>query len=307
MYCMQLPTSRELTRRVLTHIKKTIKVKFRSLNPNEIDRLTATEAFEQVSQSFGVIAIWDSSDALHTNRHNQRTAFVVGLARGLDIPFLLLAEQNDRLPLDFDEIATRWSNFSDVANTMRAFREEVYEAQESFDEIKVDTDRFLDKVYCGDPAAENEAAHLSNYFLETEQFRLTLNGELNILLGRKGSGKTAIFLQARNRARIDKSNIVIDLQPEGYQLVRLKEFISDRLSEGARREFVASFWEYIVWLEIARKLLEKDERRARYDSTLLSKYEQLKTFYNVRVKGSGGLCGALRRVSESSGISFSSG
>ena len=68
-----------------------------------------------------------------------------------------------------------------------------------------------------------EATQLDTYFLETEQFRLTLTGDLNIILGRKGSGKTAIFLQARNKVRANKNNIVVDLAPEGFQLIKLKE------------------------------------------------------------------------------------
>ena len=287
VYLLQLSNKDELSRKVASQIKKTMKLRFRSLNPSEINRLTATEAFEQVSQSFGVIAIWDNSGNYHSIRQNQRNSFSIGLARGLEIPFLLLASESDRLPLDLDEIATRTANNYDLNETMRNFREEVYEAQESYVETRIDTGRFLDNVHCGDPAAENEAATLDSYFLETEQFRKTLGGDLNILLGRKGSGKTAIFLQTRNRTRSDRRNIVIDLQPEGYQLIRLKDFILDKLTGGARKEFIASFWEYIIWLELAAKLLEKDERRVRYDSRLFPDYDRLRDAYQQRVEGSG--------------------
>ena len=176
---------------------------------------------------------------------------------------------------------------SDVDRYLREFREQVYQAQESFTESRQSSDRFLDLVYCGDPAAENEAAHLDNYFLETEQFRLTMSGDLNIILGRKGSGKTAIFLQARDHTRTDKHNIVIDIQPEGFQLIKLKEFVIKQLSHGTRKEFIAAFWEYIVWLEIARKLLEKDEKRVRFNSRLIGPYDRLKGAYTQRVEGSG--------------------
>ena len=298
VYFLQLSNRDPLSRKVASQIKKTMKLRFRNLNPSEIDRLTASEAFEQVSQSFGVIAIWDSTGTSQSVRHNQRTSFSVGLARGLEIPFLLLASESDRLPLDLDEIATRTANNYDLAETMRAFRDEVYEAQESFVETRSDTRRFLDQVYCGDPAAENEAATLDGYFLETEQFRLTLGGELNILLGRKGSGKTAIFLQARDRTRADRRNVVIDLQPEGYQLIRLKEFILDKLTGGARKEFIASFWEYIIWLELAAKLLEKDEPRLRYDSRLFPAYDRLRDVYRQRVEGTGDFTERLEALVE---------
>ena len=298
VYFMHLSHKDELTRRVASQIKKTMKLKFRNFNPSEIDRLTASEAFEQVSQSFGVISIWDDSTSDQSFRQNQRTSFAIGLARGLEIPFLLLAAESDRLPLDLDEIATRTESSYDLVNIMRNFRDEVYEAQESFVETRIDTDRFLDRVYCGDPAAENEASTLDNYFLETEQFRLTLGGDLNILLGRKGSGKTAIFLQARDRTRSDRRNVVVDLQPEGYQLIRLKEFILEKLTGGARKEFIASFWEYIIWLELAAKLLEKDERRIRYDSRLIPAYDRLLDVYRQRVEGSGDFTERLEALVE---------
>jgi hypothetical protein len=147
--------------------------------------------------------------------------------------------------------------------------------------------RYLGIVHCGDPAEENEATQLDNYFLVTEQFRLSLNGELNIILGRKGSGKSAIFIQTRDKLRSDRDNIVVDLAPKGFQLIKLKEFILEQLSLGTRKEFIAAFWEYIVWLEIAYKLLEKDERRTRIDSRLIQPYNRLKAAYSQRVEGSG--------------------
>jgi hypothetical protein len=170
---------------------------------------------------------------------------------------------------------------------MRDFRDAVAEAQRSHVEVRPTAGRYLDAVYCGDPAAENEATQLDSYFLETEQFRLTLTGDLNIILGRKGSGKTALFLQARNKVRADKSNIVVDLAPEGFQLIKLRELILDQLSHGTRKEFIAAYWEYIIWLEIAYKLLEKDEQRVRRDSRILEAYERLKAIYEERVDSSG--------------------
>ena len=43
--------------------------------------MTAVEAFEQVSQSFGVIAIWH--EGKEAEKDHQRAAFVNGLARGM--------------------------------------------------------------------------------------------------------------------------------------------------------------------------------------------------------------------------------
>ena len=287
VYILQSSGIDDLLRRTVSGIKKIMRMRFRSFNPQEIDRLTATEAFEQVAQSFGVIAIWHDPTASEVLRQNQRAALAIGIARGLDIPFMLLASNTARLPLDLDELATGWAVVAHLDAKMRDFRDAVAEAQRSHVEVRPLAGRYLDTVYCGDPAAENEATQLDTYFLPTEPFRLTLTGELNIILGRKGSGKTAIFLQARDKVRADKNNIVVDLAPEGFQLIKLKELILDQLSHGTRKEFIAAYWEYIIWLEIAYKLLEKDERRVRYDSRILEPYERLKAAYEKRVDGSG--------------------
>jgi hypothetical protein len=287
IYIIQSVPIDDLLRRTISGIKKILHLRFRDFNPQEIDRLTATEAFEQVAQSFGLVTLWHADAAPQAFRQNQRASFAVGVAKGMDVPFLLLAHTSARLPLDLDELATRWSSISDVDPIMREFREAVAEAQQSYVDVRPVKGRYLDIVHCGDPAAENEATQLDTYFLETEQFRLTLNGELNIILGRKGSGKTAIFIQVRDKIRTDKNNIVIDLAPEGFQLIKLKEFILRQLSHGTRKEFLAAFWEYIVWLEIAYKLLEKDERRVRYDSRLIEPFTRLEAAYKQRVDGSG--------------------
>ena len=79
------------------------------------------------------------------------------------------------------------------------------------------------RLSVGDPMAENEMATLSNYFFLTDEYHRVLRGEVNLVVGRKGMGKTALFTQIREKIRSDKSNIVVDLKPEGYQLKKLKK------------------------------------------------------------------------------------
>jgi hypothetical protein len=103
----------------------------------------------------------------------------------------------------------------------------------------------------------------------------------------KAAARQRSLSKTRDKTRANKNNIVTDLSPEGFQLVKLKEFILERLSHGTRKEFIAAFWEYIVWLEIAYKLLEKDESRIQYDSRLIEPFGRLEAAYKQRVEGSG--------------------
>lgn len=297
LYFVQPSSSEDSLIRLSSAIKKRGRIRFRTFNPKEVDRLTATEAYNQVASSFGVVATWHSEHVSHAIRQNQRAAFVVGLAKGLDVPFRLIAADHLRLPLDLDEISTRISESSDVGSIIINLKEEMDSSSADYADFSPAPAGILSQIYCGDPAAENEMAILGDYFLETEEYNATVRGDVNLVSGRKGSGKTAVFIRTRDKIRSNKINIVVDLQPEGYQLLKLKEFALDKLSPGTRKEFLATFWEYIFWLEIAYKILEKDQLRASRDSDLLIRYEKLQALFNARVDtGAGDFSERLTRL-----------
>lgn len=300
VFILNPPQPMDWSLRIVSGVKKIARLKFRSFNPWEISRLNATEAYEQTVSSYGIIVFWLNGADDAAVRNNQRASFVFGLARGRNIPALLIAKDDMRLPLDLEDQATRWAQFSDLEKIVRVFRDDVADLQNDFIEKRDVGGPLISQVDCGDPIAENEASGLSEYFLRTDAYQRTLNGEANLLVGRKGSGKTAVLLQVRDRTRADRENIVIDLLPEGYQLVKLKEFILDQLARGARKEVIAAFWEYVLWLEIAYKLLEKDRQTAARDALLLKQYQELEQLFLARVDtGSGDFSERLKLLTAS--------
>jgi len=82
VYILQSSRIDDLLRRTISGVKKILRLRFRGFNPQEIDRLTASEAFEQVTQSFGLLAIWHDESAPESFRQNQRAALAIGIARG---------------------------------------------------------------------------------------------------------------------------------------------------------------------------------------------------------------------------------
>ena len=50
----------------------------------------------------------------------------------------------------------------------------------------------IKKIDLGDNIAENELIALNDYFVETPQFQDTLQSEYKLLVGRKGTGKSAL-------------------------------------------------------------------------------------------------------------------
>jgi hypothetical protein len=299
VFILQPPMPTGASQSATSAVKKLARLRFRNFNPTEVSRLNASEAYENVMSSFGVIVFWSDASGDEAVRNNERASFIYGLAKGRDIPVLLFAHQKSALPLDLHDQADRWWRTADIDKLVSDFRISVADLQNDFVLPKPHYEQLLERLNCGEPVAENEATALSDHFLETDGYKQTLEGHANVLVGRKGSGKTAIFLQVRDHTRVYKENIVIDLMPEGHQLIKMKEFIVNRSSLGARKEVIAAFWEYVLWLEIAYKLLEKDAARAHHDDKLLAQYRRLETLFRARVDtGTGDFSERLRRLAE---------
>jgi ABC-type transporter Mla maintaining outer membrane lipid asymmetry ATPase subunit MlaF len=84
----------------------------------------------------------------------------------------------------------------------------------------------------GAPAAERDIDKgLRDYFVESETFRRVLAGEKFVILGNRGSGKSAIFKMIAERERT-KGTHVIELTPENYSYEMLSSIMKNE-AEGA--------------------------------------------------------------------------
>jgi hypothetical protein len=137
-------------------------------------------------------------------------------------------------------------------------------------------------IWCWpDPAAENEAAILGAYYVTTDEYNKALSGMTRLAVGRKGSGKTALFFRLRDKIRNDHQNVVLDLKPDGYQLKRFKFMVLDVVEEAVKEHVATAFWEYVLLLEICYKLLEKDRQVHTRDHTIYEPYRRLASLYET--------------------------
>jgi len=267
--------------RIVSRIKKA-RYLYRSFDPNEQPRLSANDAINQVAQSHGVVIPLLSSSAVGAEVHNMRGAFLAGLANGMEKALCILQHGEDPVPLDYRDFVSTSFHPNDINERIADFAGCVAEAFQQ--ETKVDSsteDTFLQSLDLGSTSAENEMRTLESYYLKTDQFLKSLRGEANIIVGRKGSGKSAIFLQVRDRERNKKGNIVLDLKPDGYKLIKFKELILSFLEEGTFQHTIMAFWEYVLLLEICYKILEKDRELHKHDHNLYESYNVLADLYHA--------------------------
>jgi HEPN domain-containing protein len=281
VYVIEPLDGSDVDRMIISRLKKA-RYRYRSFNPLEESRLSATDAVRQTAASAGVLtSLQDPSEAPSAHIHNLHSLFVAGLADGMGKPSLILAPKGYQAPLDVRDDVKTYAFPDDIGSRINDFSLEVTEYLQEIDPAPFDTETLLQSLRIGDPTAENEMTTLGNYYLRTDEFTRAQKGDVNLVVGRKGSGKTALFIQLRDKLRSDKRNVVVDLKPEGYQLLKLKEEILKFLTEGSRQHLLTAFWDYLLLLEVAHKILEKDQRVYKHNHTIRELYRELKDAYEV--------------------------
>lgn len=265
--------------RMLSRVKKA-RLQFRSFDPEEHGRLAAGEAIDNVAQSLGVVTSLLPSIRVGAEVHNFRAAFIAGLAMGMDKALLLLQEGEDPVPLDYRDLVQVFHSPDQINQHIADFSTEVAaRLQSEAIDVVEEPQTFLARLNLGASSAENELRELGKYYLETDEFRRVLRGEVRVVTGRKGAGKTALFLQVRDRLRSHRSSVVLDLRPEGFQLLKFKERVLDYLEGGTKEHTITAFWEYLLLLETCHKILAQDEVQHMRNPNLYEPYRRLADAY----------------------------
>lgn len=286
VYILNTPQTNAAMLAIAGRVKKA-RLGFKSFIPQEESRLSAIKAVADVSECLGVIVPLLPTNFVDSEVHNIRAAFISGMAYGLGKIALILQPPDGPAPLDVRDIVKTYSQADDIADHIAEFALDVTERLQADDPLPLPKGNFLSELSIGDAIAENELQTLGEYYLRTDQYGRASRGEVNLVVGRKGAGKTALFSQLRNEKRANVRNIVVDLKPEGYQLIRLKEDVLDYLAEGARTHLITALFEYVFYLEICYKLLEKDKTKYLRDGKLYEHYLRLQEVYEGGDAGEG--------------------
>ena len=286
VYVLNTPRRDDFMTKIVSCVKKS-RWNFKGFDPAEQATFPIQDAVEQISASQGVVIPLLAEEKHGSDTHNLRAAFFIGLAHGFSVPCKVLQNGDDPVPFDVRDFAVRIKHPDEIRDHINALSLDVTERNQKAQAVKRPPQGTLAKLDIGQSTAENEFQKLSDYYLYTNEFERALSGEVNIVVGRKGSGKTALFSQIRNKVRLDKANIVIDLKPEGYQLQKLKDNVLKNLGQGSKLHIITAFWEYILLLEITYKLLEKDQYIYMNNPKLTEPYLLLEAAYGEQISDQG--------------------
>ena len=216
------------------------------------------------------------------NAHNLKASLIAGLAKGFDLPLLMLAHAPYKPPVDYAQwlyvhktaanCVTGLSKWLDELNVSLAHRRG--RRRKLF--VSGSKPKDLRSLFLGDPVAEHEAENLHEYFVETSAFYHAVDQPLTILVGRRGTGKTAILYAAQSELISERDNHVTILKPIGYEthgLIRVLEEVKQRSERGF---LIESIWKYLIYSEIANSVATEIKGRTIYQP----KTEEEEAFLN---------------------------
>jgi hypothetical protein len=264
-------------------VKKS-RLKFRSYEPSEMPPLSLSEARRQVGGSVAVVANLLSSGRTGASVHNGLAALLCGMAMAEQKVVVMLQEvldQADKVhPIDYRDVIAPYAAPNQIPHLLERVIPLVVEGMQHREPSpRRARDTILLQLDLGDVAAENEITGLETYFVQTGQYYQARQGHARLVVGRKGSGKTAIFYEIRNSLKGPHSRLVLDLKPDGHQFTRLREFILERMSVGLQEHTLVAFWHFILLAELAHKILRQDWAYAERDPSRADMYERVRDVY----------------------------
>ncbi|UOB17494.1 P-loop ATPase, Sll1717 family [Abyssalbus ytuae] len=205
--------------------------------------------------------------------HNSKCALVSGIALGLGLKLQMIAEKPYGVPMDYKELLKKFSNRKEcaliVTNYLGELRDEIASLLIDSDKKTIErrTRSELQNVNFGEAIAEHESNNLYEYYVDTYHTQQLIKNEYNIVIGRKGSGKTATLYYLKEDLARDVRNNVILIKPINFEVDGLILLMEESNSEFEKGFLIETIWKFLIYTEIAKYLYSKTKDKPLYALT----------------------------------------
>ena len=236
-------------------------------DPNEYNGQKLEWYADKLQAASAVVVHLLSQEHTHYHLHNMKASIIAGLAQGFGLPLLMLAHSPYTPPSDYqpwlfvhstaEECQTKVGNWlADRGKSLGHRRSRRVQPQPSSQE------RFdLRSLFLGDAVAEHEADRLHEYFVETSSFIRAMDSPLTILVGRRGTGKTAILYALKGELGNRSANHVTVVKPVGYETHGLMGLLEEVRQRSERGYLIESLWKYLLYSELATNVATEIQSR----------------------------------------------
>lgn len=229
-----------------------------STDPSEIVYKPLDWYFQNLVKSKTVIIHFLGKNIEKEFIENAKNSFYAGIACGLDRDVLLFAPSKYKPPLDYYEILVQYTSTDEITTYVEKWLDERIKYPETVEVIEKEEREFnLIKLGIGCDIAEHEKEGLLHYFVETASYNAALSQQKTLLLGRKGSGKSAIYIKLLDTLPNDPINVVISLKPESDELLEDVEMSRFFGTTASQRKFFFIVWKVVIYSKIVNSICDE--------------------------------------------------
>lgn len=212
---------------------------------------------------------------------NAKNSFYAGIACGFGAEVLLVAPSKYKAPLDYHEILIQYAEINDLVDAVVNWLDKRTEVPAVVKEQKIIAEEHelnLIKLGVGCDIAEEEQRELLNYFVFTSSYNSALTRQKSLLIGRKGCGKSAIYIKLLDELSKDDLNFVISLRPESDELLEDVEMSELFHSDASKRSFFFTVWKSVIYSKLAEAISQKLVKKSQYYYQCSQSEDALKDF-----------------------------
>jgi hypothetical protein len=244
--------------------------KYISNYEDEIAYQTLVWYLNSILESKIILLHMVGTDKIDYQITNAEYSLYAGLALGLDKKLLIIAPDPFHAPIDYTDILINYNSSDDcikkIETWLKSKLEEILQSNMKSNEIteKIAENKELNllKLGIGYGVAEKDEVNNSDVFVAIDAYNEALNRNKIIIIGRKGSGKTEIFLRLQENLVSDKNNYNIVIKPDSDEMLSNVELSNLYTNERSKKAFLNTVWQYVIlskiFLQIVKNLNEID-------------------------------------------------
>ncbi len=236
---------------------------------------------KQIKKSYAVIIDLGRSNYSENYSHFLKCALVAGMAIGTGRRVLLINSSESLKPSDIISIIDEYSSPKKAQKLVNSFlnliSNNISIINSYLDTLNTKTRTSFNEIDLGEHVAENDFKFLNNTFIETTEYSQIKKLGYKLIVGRKGTGKSAIFQKLREE-KSNSERLNIFQMFDKYNLNDLYDLIITFETENNMNKIAQAFWKYILLLIIAKEILKYIEQKNPYDRTDIE--DKFKKFCN---------------------------
>jgi hypothetical protein len=199
-----------------------------------------------------------SNDKTDAGIDNAKNSLYAGLGYALSKRVLFVAPYPFYAPMDYLDILLEYHSAAECVNSIKTWLGSSIIKKKPV-KLLSDEDKELNllKLGIGYSIAEDEKDSLLSYFVETYAYDKAKSCRSAIFYGRKGTGKTALYIKLCDDFIQNETTYLVALKPESTELIESIHAIDLYDNIASKKTLFHAIWKYVLYSKLINDLCNK--------------------------------------------------